>query len=824
MTLRTKSLLIGGLTFAVLTVAFFGAVYYITQNSFTQIETREALGDVSGAIDALRAETENLAMTARDYSRSEQTYEYMAHPDPGYIAENLGPSATANLQIDYALFIAPNGASVSAEGFDAHGGQSRAVPTDLLPSVLPYASGPTASEEAAGVFGLVALEEGPAMIAAFPVLRSNGAGPSRGTLVFVRRVDGGESAKLSRATGLQIEAFPVRGAGSPSDVAAALARMGRTSDRDAMPVSDTRLDAYGVVRGLDRDPAVVLRVTKERPILAQSRIATAYFLIAALVIALVLGGMGYYLLDMQIVRRVGQLASEVRTISRSADPAARVRRVGRDEITSLTDEINTMLATLYRSKKELDRSREALEERVTERTAELAKTNEQLVAEIDERRLAEARLAHMASHDHLTGLHNRARFEEELELQIAHAERTGRGGAVLWLDVDHFKEINDSLGHIAGDEVLRALSERLLQQVRGDTLIARLGGDEFAFLLSDVDPITAQKVAQRLVDCIDTQPFHSSGHALHLSGSIGVVHFPEHAETLEQILALADLAMYHAKEQGRNRVCVYDPSREWREELHDRLNWAERIESALVNDRFELWAQRISSFSDPGHSRYELLIRMRDDQGGIVAPGAFLPVAERLGSIRAIDRWVVASAIDLLAIEKAEGRDTRVDVNISGRSFTDPDLLPLVQRKLEEMQVDPARLGIEITETAAILDLGKAREFIDQLNGIGCRFALDDFGSGFSSFAYLRELPIDSLKIDGSYIQRLATSPQDQHMVKAMVELAKGLGVSTVAEFVEDGETMRLLTSYGVDFGQGYYIHKPRPTAEVFESNGLSRN
>jgi diguanylate cyclase (GGDEF)-like protein len=536
----------------------------------------------------------------------------------------------------------------------------------------------------------------------------------------------------------------------------------------------------------------------------------------AMTLGLAMGGTGAVLLGRDVLARVSTLRTRVRDAAGASDGVARVDFEGRDELASLAGDINGMIMALDRSRQESDEARVALEERVRQASDELAHAHERLGSEESERRRMEARLAHMSTHDPLTGLHNRARLEDELELQLAHAQRSGRGGAVLWLDLDRFKEINDSLGHVAGDDVLRTVAGRLQAQVRGDTLVSRLGGDEFAFLMPDVDADTALLIASRLLDAVRGEPYAVSGHSLRLCASAGVVLFPEHGCEAEDILSMADLAMYQAKEQGRDRVCLYDPAGEQHAQLRDGLSWAERIEDALRTDRFELWAQQLTSLTERPQARYELLIRMRDAEDTVIAPGAFLPTAERHGSIRQIDRWVVERAIELLQMEAAEGRDTWVDINMSGRSFDDPELLPLIERRLAETGVDPGKLGIEITETAAILDLRKARDFVDRLNALGCRFALDDFGSGFSSLTYLRELPIDCLKIDGSYIQNLCSNPTDQHMVKAMVELARGLGVTTVAEFVEDGETLGLLRSYGVDFGQGFYIHRPEPLAAVF--------
>lgn len=536
----------------------------------------------------------------------------------------------------------------------------------------------------------------------------------------------------------------------------------------------------------------------------------------ALTLGLAVGGTGAVLLGRDVLARLSVLRTRVLDVGAAGDGVARVEFEGSDEIASLAGDINGVLTALDRSRQESDEARVEAEERARSTSDELAKAREQLGSEETEHRRMEARLAHMSTHDPLTGLHNRARLEDELELQLAHAQRSGRGGAVLWLDLDRFKEINDSLGHVAGDEVLRTVAGRLQSQVRGDTLVSRLGGDEFAFLMPDVDADTALLIAGRLLEAVRGEPYIVSGHTLRLFASVGVVLFPEHGCEAEDILSMADLAMYQAKEQGCDQVCLYDPACERHAQLRDGLTWAERIDDALRTDRFELWAQQLTSLTERPQARYELLIRMRDDQDAIIAPGSFLPVAERVGSIRQIDRWVVERAIELLQMEAAEGRDTWVDINMSGRSFDDPDLLPLIERKLTETGVDPGKLGIEITETAAILDLGKAREFVNRLNALGCRFALDDFGSGFSSLTYLRELPIDCLKIDGSYIQNLCSNPTDQHMVKAMVELARGLGVSTVAEFVEDGETLGLLRSYGVDYGQGFYIHRPEPLQAVF--------
>jgi EAL domain-containing protein (putative c-di-GMP-specific phosphodiesterase class I) len=293
---------------------------------------------------------------------------------------------------------------------------------------------------------------------------------------------------------------------------------------------------------------------------------------------------------------------------------------------------------------------------------------------------------------------------------------------------------------------------------------------------------------------------------------VGVVLFPDHGTNTEELLARADLAMYRAKEQGRNQYCLYRPDEDWQAELQSRFDWSLLIENALRNDRFLVYAQPVINLATGEIDRHELLIRMEAADGSVIPPGMFLTVAERTGQIAQIDQWMVRRAIDLISMRGGDGRPCCLDVNLSGRAFSDPGLLPLIESELMRTGIDPAQFGVEITETAAVSDMGKAREFIETLKRLGCRVALDDFGSGFSSFYYLRNLPIDCLKIDGSFIQNMYSNKQDQHVVRAIVELAAGFGISSTAEFVEDGKTLDLLREFGVTYAQGFHIAEPGPS------------
>ncbi|MEX2237134.1 MAG: EAL domain-containing protein [Dehalococcoidia bacterium] len=436
-----------------------------------------------------------------------------------------------------------------------------------------------------------------------------------------------------------------------------------------------------------------------------------------------------------------------------------------------------------------------------------------IARDIREKRLLESELLHVATHDSLTNLLNRRRFEEELDQQIVESKRYGSKGAVLFLDIDGLKPVNDSLGHLAGDQVLLMIASVLRRELRESEVISRWGGDEFAAIVLHSDEDTAQSVAERLLKAIREEAVIVNGEAVHTTVSIGVAMIPDDGSTVEELLVSADLALYQAKAR-RNFACVYSSNLDSQTKMNDQRVWEQRIREGLEKDRFVLYGQPIRDMKGEIY-RYELLLRLLGDDGDIVAPGIFLPTAERSGLIHAVDRWVVKRAISLIADQRELGRDLRLSVNLSGKAFADPELLPLLQTEMERTKINPDNLVLEITESAAISDLHNASQFMRSLNELGLKFAIDDFGVGFSSFFYLKRLPVDYLKIDGSFIRNLPRDATDQHLVRSMVELARGLNKKTIAEFVGDLETVKLLRDYGVDYVQGYFVGEPRSIWDI---------
>jgi diguanylate cyclase (GGDEF)-like protein len=426
----------------------------------------------------------------------------------------------------------------------------------------------------------------------------------------------------------------------------------------------------------------------------------------------------------------------------------------------------------------------------------------------------EDRLRYLAEHDQLTGLVNRRRFDQELKRELAKAGRYHSHSAVLSVDVDNFKAINDSAGHAAGDAVLTEVADVLRTRFRSTDVVARLGGDEFGVLVSAVGIEEARSAADDLLGTIRARPAMYGGMPFRITASIGVTAFQSDDVTASEVIVNADLAMYAAKAAGRDRVVVYTPDEARKARATAKLTWSQRIQDALERDRFVLHLQPILELASGKVSHGELLLRMRGDRGKLIAPGAFLPAAERFGLIHAIDRWVVQEAIRMIA-GAAPGQAPRLGVNLSGESVVgDPELLSMIERELDNAAVDPANLIFEITETAAIANMAEATRFAQGLTDLGCSLALDDFGTGFGSFYYLKHLPVRYVKLDGEFIHNLPRNPIDEHMVRAIVGVAHGLGIQTVAESVADDETIEMLHQHGVDFAQGFHIGRPAPVLE----------
>jgi len=440
--------------------------------------------------------------------------------------------------------------------------------------------------------------------------------------------------------------------------------------------------------------------------------------------------------------------------------------------------------------------------------------------DVSKERQMEDQLAYQASHDALTGLLDRGEFERQLSAALHSAKTSGRQHALCYMDLDQFKVVNDACGHAAGDELLVQLSALLMATVRDTDILARLGGDEFAVLLMDCPLELAANKAESLRDVVKSFRFIWQGKRFDVGFGIGVVPVTENSGTTTDVLRAADIACYAAKSKGRNQVFVYQADSPELEKRRGEMRWATRIGEALENKQFRLYYQTIKPVgaAEPGLFHCELLMRREDENGELSSPEAFIPAAERFNLMPDIDRWVVSAALpritELARFAANKGQRVLCGINLSGQSLGDESFYEYVDRLMNAYQVPAEAVCFEVTESSAIVNLDVALAFIQKMRARGCRFALDDFGTGVSSFSYLKKLPLDYVKIDGSFIRDLLHQPVDEAMVQCINRIAHTLGIKTIAEYVENEALLERLRELGTDYAQGYAIARPAPLDE----------
>ena len=413
--------------------------------------------------------------------------------------------------------------------------------------------------------------------------------------------------------------------------------------------------------------------------------------------------------------------------------------------------------------------------------------------------------------DPITGLLNRKSFETKLDELV-----TGKDGAyhsMIYFDIDRFQIINDTWGHSEGDRLLRQVAALIRTRLGKKVIMSRLGGDEFGILLEDTSGDVAEGIAEGLRRNIEEIYFVSKDQVFDISCSFGIAEIDPEMEEAIDVMSAADVACHLVKETGKNAVRVYQPSDSEMIEHHDQMYWASRIKTSLEEDLFEIFGQAISPTSDPHGpvSHYEILVRLREENGDMVAPGRFIPAAEHYSLMPSLDRWVLNETLKILLEVEENGlpNNISVSINISGQSLCDEEFLKYSVSTIADSKIDPHRICLEITETSAVGNLASALKFIEALKDLGCRFALDDFGSGMSSFGYLKNLPVDYLKLDGIFIKNIIDDPVDRMMVKSIHHVAQAMGLKTIAEFVENEDIIDVVTELGINYVQGYGVDVP---------------
>lgn len=442
---------------------------------------------------------------------------------------------------------------------------------------------------------------------------------------------------------------------------------------------------------------------------------------------------------------------------------------------------------------------------------------EGFVFDITQRKRNEEQLMFLSRHDPLTGLVNRREFESRLHQALEEVHHQDEHHTLLLLDLDQFKLVNDTCGHVAGDELLRQVTLILRQLTRGGDVLARLGGDEFAILLTNCEEVNALNVAEKIRSQIQAMRFDWDGRVFNPAASVGLVHLVSQLETVKDVMNMADAACLTAKNSGRNRVHIYDPKDTQLASHQTQLEWASRISESIEHDWFQLYVQPIVALSGDafGGKSYEVLLRLQYDKE-IVFPGTFLPAAERYNLMPQVDRWVVRTLFRWLNENPLKQHSIGdISVNLSGLTLGDKEFPAYLREQFKRYDIPPEKICFEITETIAVTNLSSTLKFIEEFRAIGCSFSLDDFGSGFSSYGYLKNLPVDYLKIDGAFIKDMVGSEIDRAMVESINRIGHVMGKKTIAEFVENDDIAELLQRIGVDYAQGYGISRPFPIDEI---------
>lgn len=803
--------------------------------------------------------------------------------DP-FIQSNFSSSTFISLQLGLVAVIDVNHHVVFSFGFDAEDEEKTPLPAAMLAHLQPDSPLLQHQDVASIDTGIVLLPEGLLQVASQPILTSNGDGPSRGSLIMGRYLNADNVAELAALTQTSLTIQPLTQANLPPDFQNA--RQQLLADYDSgqqagseivvQPLSSDRIASYTLLADLIGKPVLLLRVDAPRDIYQQGQLSLHYLRLSliglGLIFTLITSGLWHQLMRylaerdrmeqalsqerdqaQTTLRSIGDgvittddqgriqslnLVAEKMTGWCSADAVGQpltavLRVVDEDTREPATDLVNRLLQrghqspvdNRYRLLLSADGQEFAIDESVALIRDSQGHIRGSVVVfrDVTQARKMARQLSWQASYDALTGLVNRREFDLRLASAITLAQEKQAEHSLCFLDLDRFKLVNDTCGHVAGDELLRQVSTMLRSSIRKTDTVARLGGDEFCVLLYQCSLAEATSFAQTLCDKMQEFRFIWQDQVFLVGLSVGVVNITVDSPSAEIVLSNADAACYMAKYRGRNRVCVYQANDHELNQQRSDLQWVNRINQALEDDRFCLYSQTIeplhaSHINDGQSDHYEVLLRMLDEDGRLVSPGMFIPVAERYSLMPAIDRWVIQALFSSQqehyrrAWERqlTRGETCLYSINLSGASINDNQFVEFLQEQFERYRIPPQVICFEITETVAIANLSRAAHFMRQLKLLGCRFALDDFGSGMSSFAYLKSLPVDYLKIDGHFIKDIEDDPIALAMVEAIHRVGRVMGLQTIAEFVSSAGIYQQVADLGIDYAQGYKIARPR--------------
>jgi diguanylate cyclase (GGDEF)-like protein/PAS domain S-box-containing protein len=826
--------------------------HLILLTSFARLEQDYLSENVRRALNSIADDIKQLDTITGDYAGWDEAYAFLVNDNKVFIRSNLNKAIFPKLRLNILAYVRNSGAIVFGKGFDLHTGRE----TPLQPSFVKLltAHNPLVhhtSKESA-LSGVLLLPEGPLLLVSRPVLTSSYQGPIRGALIMGRFLGADEIRRLATVSHLALSVFPLNTLQQSSELAEILPAISAARSIVVRPGNGETVTGYGLIPDIHGRPALIAKVVMQRKIYAKGVNAIQYFLVCFLGFCLISSLVGYILYTKLISSRKARKDTEKRYHSIISQASDIILLVDIDSKRILEANLafqrllgyspeETMLLTLYdiigddRSGIEWHMNRIISEKSCflgentvkgmdgnlieADLNANLVSYGDQqvicmVIRDISERKRFEGELMHMAHHDALTGLPNRTLFFDRLRQGLYKKERSRKMLAVVYLDLDRFKIINDTLGHHVGDLLLQKVADRLREVIRKADTISRLGGDEFTIIIDEIATYADTLLVVEKIIHVFAAPFRLEKHEMFVTASMGVTIYPNDGDTAEKLLQNADTAMYHAKEDGRNTYQFF--SEEMNIRVSERLSTETGLRHALARDEFLLHYQPRVNTTTGRIVGMEALIRWQHPEKGVVSPDTFIPLAEETGLIIPIGEWVLRTA----CAQAREWRDAgltrmRVSVNISCRQFTHDDLTATIRRILEEAAIEPSCLELEITESLIMIDPEKAIALIRELKEMGIFIAIDDFGTGYSSLSHLKRLPADILKVDQSFVRGIPENKNDKTLVATIINMGHNLGLGLVAEGVENEEQLRFLEAHNCHEVQGFFFSKPLPAESL---------
>lgn len=864
MTLRKQTRLIFGIALIGLIGVLYTASSTILLNSLKQSEEQETRQLIRGVVGTFARNEDEFNHRFIDWTFWDDTYRFIQDNNQQYIESNLAPKQLALVKLNLVVYINSSGRIVYGTGFNLKTNKKIPVPEALRKQIYAKSLLVHHPNLNSNISGIVLLPEGAMMISSRPILTSQGKGPIRGTLIFGRYLNINEFHKLNQVSSSPLRIHRFNETQIPADFQAVRSTLSAKEPISVRRLNEQIIAGYALMTDIYGKPALILRMDVPRETYKQGQISLRYLFISLLVVGLVFSIIILLLVERLIISQHERQEKEERYRAVVAQASEGIFLVDADSKSFL--EANAALQNLLGfSSKELlgltlydvvADTRESVERDVEyihtkkqnfagewrcyckdnslidlEVSANLISYQEKdalciVVRDITERKQAEnalreseRRLSWQATHDPLTELINRREFERRLEQAVISTKNSNEQHALCYLDLDRFKIVNDTCGHIAGDALLRQVSTLFKTGLRKTDTLARLGGDEFGLLLYQCPLEQALQIANMLRSRIHEFRFQWEDKTFTIGVSVGLVAINTDTENLAKVLSTADAACYAAKKQGRNQVHIYQDNDELTQQRSE-MQWVSQIKKALAENNFRLYYQKIVPIAqtETQAEHCEVLLRLEDEIGTIVSPNVFLPTAERYNFLHLIDRWVISTLFTNLGKQyqnwdnfQLQNRFGMYAVKLSGASINDDKFINFVQKQFDINCIPPSIICFEITESIAIANLDKVTDLIGKLKPIGCLFALDNFGSGMSSFAYLKNLSVDYLKINGIFIKDIAKDAIAFLMVEAISHIASEMKIKTIAKFVEDDTVLSKLKSLKVDYAQGYGIAQPCP-------------